>query len=44
VDPDYQRSRIATRLFNRFRDKTERTGVRILLVDTEGHNESASFG
>lgn len=41
VDPDYQRSRIATRLFNRFRDKTERTGVRILLVDTEGHNESA---
>lgn len=38
VDPDCQRARIATRLFNHFREKMEEHGVRILLIDTDAEN------
>ncbi len=38
VDPDFQGKNIAKRLFNRFRDLMEKSGVRMLLVDTEADN------
>lgn len=41
VDPKYHRSRVATRLFRHFRDIVEETGVRMLLIDTDGENEPA---
>jgi ribosomal protein S18 acetylase RimI-like enzyme len=41
VNPEYQRLGVATRLFKHFRDKMEKSGVRILLVDTEADNDGA---
>jgi ribosomal protein S18 acetylase RimI-like enzyme len=41
VKPEYQRLGVATRLFKQFRDKMEKSGVRILLVDTEADNYDA---
>jgi ribosomal protein S18 acetylase RimI-like enzyme len=41
VKPEYQRLGVATRLFKQFRDKMEKSGVRILLVDTEADNHGA---
>ncbi len=35
VEPAFQREKIATKLFNRFRDLMLETGVRMLLVDAE---------
>jgi ribosomal protein S18 acetylase RimI-like enzyme len=39
IDPEYQHSGVATRLFGHFRSKMEEEGVRILLVDTEADNK-----
>jgi len=41
VDPDCQRSGVATRLFKAFRERVMEEGVRIVLVDTEADNERA---
>jgi len=38
VDPNYQRTGVAERLFNRFKDIMLKDGVRMLLVDTEAEN------
>ena len=38
VEPAFQRTGIAERLFNRFKDVMIREGVRMLLVDTEAEN------
>lgn len=38
VDPDFQQAGVAQRLFNRFKDMMLKTGVRMLLVDTEAEN------
>jgi ribosomal protein S18 acetylase RimI-like enzyme len=41
VKPEYQRLGVATKLFKQFRDKMEKSGVRIMLVDTEADNDGA---
>lgn len=38
VEPDFQRHGVAERLFNHLRDRMIKSGVRILLVDTEADN------
>lgn len=38
VEPSLQREGVAQRLFNRFKDLMLKTGVRMLLVDTEAEN------
>ena len=41
VDTAYHRSRVGTRLYNHFRDRARRTGVRMLLIETDAENDSA---
>ena len=41
VDPDFQASGVASKLFNRFRDMMLEDGVRMLLVDSEADNLAA---
>jgi len=41
VVPAFQRLGIAEKLFNRFRDRTVKSGVRMLLVDTDADNVAA---
>lgn len=41
VDPDFQKMRVAERLFKHFRNLMIEEGVRMLLVDTEADNEAA---
>lgn len=43
VDPTFQRSGIAERLFNRFKDLMAKSNVRMLLVDTEAENLPALY-
>lgn len=38
VEPEFQESGVASKLFNRFRDLMMEEGVRMLLVDTEADN------
>ncbi len=41
VDPDFSRRRIASQLFDRFREIMEAAGIRMLMVDTQADNKPA---
>ncbi len=41
VEPEFSRQGIASKLFDRFKELTKQTGVRILMVDTQADNKKA---
>ncbi len=41
VDPDCSRQGIGSQLFDRFRERMETQGVRIMMIDTQADNEAA---